>query len=72
MEVLWNTSSQMINQQITMETRHHKVNRVFTVDMGMYTASLKAKIFRNLGSMREEVLYYVFLDLRKVYDDMYH
>ena len=72
MKVLWNTASRLINQQITMETRHHKVNHVFTVGMGMDTASLKAKIFQHLGSMREEVIYYVSLDLRKVYDDMYH
>ena len=71
MKVLWNIAPQLINQQITMETRHHKVNHVFTVGMGMDTAPLKAKIFQHLASMREEVLYYVFLDLRKVYDYMY-
>ena len=37
----------------------------------MDTASLKAKLFQHLASLKEEVLYYVFLDLRKVYDDMY-
>ena len=42
------------------------------VGIGMDTASLKAKLFQHLASLKEEVLYYVFLDLRKVYDDMYH
>ena len=70
MKVLWNTASHMINQQITMETRHHKVNHIFRVGRGMDTASLKSIMFQHLASIREEVLSYDFLDLKKAYDAM--
>ena len=33
----------------------------------MGTASLKAKLIQHMTEMREEVLYEVFIDLRKVY-----
>ena len=34
----------------------------------MGTSSLEAKMLQQLTSMKEEVLYKVFLDLKKVYD----
>ena len=37
----------------------------------MGTASPKEKMLQKLISMREEVLYVIFLDLYKVYDDFY-
>ena len=67
MEVLWKADPQTINQRIIMETRYHKVHPVFRVGRGTDTVSLEAKLFKHLMSMREEVLYYVFLNLRKVY-----
>ena len=57
----------MINQQIIMETRYHKFHHVFRVGRVTDTASLEANMFKHITSMREEVLYYVFLNPRKVY-----
>ena len=70
MEVLWKADTQMINQRVIMETRYQKSHHVFRVGRGTDTASLSANMFKNLMSMREEVLYYVFLNPRKVYYDM--
>ena len=70
MEVLWKAESQMINQRITMETKYHKVHHVFRVGRGMDTASLESKLFQHITLIRYEVLYYVFLKSRKLYDAM--
>ena len=67
MEVLWKADPHMIDQSIIMETRYHKVHHVFRVGRGKDTASLEANIFKHIMPMREEVLYYVFLNLREVY-----
>ena len=34
------------------------------------TATLKAKLINRLASMREEVLYVIFMELHKAYDDL--
>ena len=67
MEFLWKADPQMINQQIIVENRYHKVHHVFRVGRVTDTASLEANMFKHLMPMREEVLYYVFLNLREVY-----
>ena len=70
MEVIWKADPRMINQRIIMETRYHKVHHVFRVGRGTDTTSLEANLFKHLMSMREEVLYYVFLNPSEVYYDM--
>ena len=67
MEVIWKADPRMINQRIIMETRYHKVHHLFRVGRVTYTASLEANLFKHLMLMREEVLYYVLLNPRKVY-----
>ena len=37
---------------------------------GTGTTSLESKLLQKLTAMREEVLYKVFLELRKAYDDL--
>ena len=36
------------------------------------TPSLKSNLLQQLMSMREEVLYEIFLDIHKYYDTLYH
>ena len=67
MEVIWKADPQMINQRIVMETRYQNVNHVSRLGMGTDTTYLEANLFKYIMSMREEVLYYVFLNPRKVY-----
>ena len=55
---LWLTSSIIFNN----------VLHGFQAGCGTVTASLKAKLRQQLASMREEVLYAVFMDLHKVYE----
>ena len=52
MEVLWKADPQMINQQIIVENRYHKVHHVFRVGRVTDTASLEANLFKPLMSMR--------------------
>ena len=40
----------------------------FWAGRGTGTATLEAKLIQQLASMREEVLYVIFLDLQKAYD----
>ena len=37
----------------------------------MGTATLEANLLQQLIAMRETVLHYIFLNLRKAYDDLY-
>ena len=46
----------------------HDVLHGFQSVRGMGTASLKAKFLQQLMKMSDEVLYKVFLELRKAYD----
>ena len=48
---------------------HNTLHR-FLVGSGMGTASLKAKLIQHMTSIREEVLYQIFLELYKAYDDL--
>ena len=69
-EVIWNTMSGIINQQIGTAFRFHDVLNGFQKGPGMVTTSLKANLLQQLTDMREEVLYEVFLDLWKYYDTL--
>ena len=37
---------------------------------GQVYATLEAKLIQKLAALREEVLYVIFLDLNKAYDDL--
>ena len=50
------------------EITFHDVLHGFRVDRGIGTSALETKLLQQLTSMREEVLFNVFLDLQKVYD----
>ena len=52
-----------------VEVRFHDLLHGFRVGRGTGNASLEVKLLQHLTSMRGEVIYEVFLDLRK-YDDV--
>ena len=60
----------MIKFRIGSAVIHHDKLHGFRVGRGMGTASLKAKMLQQLTVMREEVLYEVFLDLKRAYDTL--
>ena len=67
-EVLWKVLLVDINWRIGATLQFHDVLHIFRAGHGMGTASLKAKFLQHLMARREEILYEVFLDLRKAYD----
>ena len=70
LEVLWKALLRVINRRIRAAVKFHGVLHGFWVGWGMGTASLETKLLQQLTDMREEVLYKVFLNLRKAYDEL--
>ena len=58
----------ILNIRRTTSIAFHDVLHIFWEGCGTGNASLKEKIIQKLTSMREEVLYVIFLYLHKVYD----
>ena len=65
---MWNALSGVINCWIGAAVQFQYVLHGLRAGRGTGTASLEAKYFQQLMAMRDEFLYKVFLDLRKVYD----
>ena len=57
----------VINRRFTASITFHEVLHSFWVGCITGTATLDAKLLQQLVSMREEVLYVIFLDLHKAY-----
>ena len=60
----------ILNCRFTTCIDFHDVLHGFWVGCGTGTASLEAKLIHQLTSIREEVLYAIFLDLHKSYDSI--
>ena len=58
----------VITWRIGAEVQFHNVLHGFLAGWGMGTASLEAKLLRQIMETREEVLYELFLNLWKTYD----
>ena len=58
----------ILNFRLITSISSHNVLHVFQAGSGTGTASLEAKILHQLMSMKEEVMYEIFLYLHKVYD----
>ena len=67
-EVLWKAVSGVIKQRITSEILYQDVLHIFRVGRGTGIAYLVSNNIKQIAEMREEVLYKIFLYLRKVYD----
>ena len=70
MEVIWKTVTVILNQRLGMAITFPEVLHGFRSGRGAGTASLKAKLIQQLTAMKVEVLYDIFLDLYKAYNDL--
>ena len=68
--MIWKTVSGVISHHIGVAITYHGVIHGFWAGRGTAIAYLKAKLLRELMTMREEVLYEVFQDLRKAYNTL--
>ena len=66
--VIWKVVAAILNFRLTASITYHDFLRGFRLARGTGTDTLKAKLLQQLGALREEVLYLIFLDLHKVYD----
>ena len=57
----------ILNFRVTASITYHEFLHVFQVVLGRGTITLEAKMLQQLASMREEVLFVIFLDLHKAY-----
>ena len=64
-EVMWKVVAVILNRRFTSSITFHDVLHGSQVGCGTGTATLEAKLLQHLASMREEVLYVIFLDLTK-------
>ena len=64
-KVLWKALSELLNHQIRVAVKFHDVIHRFRAGRVADIASLEANLLQQLMVMMGEVLYEVFLDLRK-------
>ena len=67
-EVTWKVVAVILHHRLTTGITFHDALHEFREGRGTGTATLEAKLLQQLSSMREEVLYVIFLDLTKAYD----
>ena len=67
-EVLWKAVASLINRRLMEAITYHDAFNRFWVGWGTGTIALEAKLIQQLTSMREAVLFEVFLDIQKAYD----
>ena len=70
-EVMWKVMVEILNRRLTASINFHDFLHGFRAVCRTVTATLKAKLIWQLADLREEVLYVIFLDLQKAYDDLY-
>ena len=67
-EVMWKVVAAILDRRLTASIAYHDFLHIFQAGRSTGTATLKAKLLHNLASLREEVLYVIFLDLHKAYE----
>ena len=65
---MWKVVAVILNLCLTASTTFHDFLHRFRVGCGTGTATLETKLLQQLAVFREEVLYVIFLDLKKAYD----
>ena len=66
-EVMWKVVEAILNIRITASITFHDFLRGFWSGRGTGTATLEAKLIQQLAAMKEEVLYVIFLYLKKAH-----
>ena len=69
-DVMWKVVAAVLNCRLTTSITYPNFLHGFRVGRGTGTATLKAKLLQKLAALREEVLYVIFLELHKEYDDL--
>ena len=67
-KVMWKVVAEILNHRLTASITFQKFLHVFRAGCGTGTTTFVAKLLQQLASLREEVLYIIFLDLHKAYD----
>ena len=70
MEFLWNMLTVLINRRLTSAIGFHDTLHGSRLVRGKVTASLKSNLLQHIISMREAILYKIFLDIQKVYNTL--
>ena len=66
-EVLWNTTTGIINRRLILAIQYPNSLYVFRTGRGTGTATPEADLLHHLTAMREVVLHTILLDLQKAY-----
>ena len=69
-EVLGNTVTGILNCRLMSEIQFHDMLHGVCTGRCTGTVFLEANLLQELMAMREEILYDIFLDLNKAYDDL--
>ena len=72
LEVLWKVVEAIIDTRIKTAVIFNDVLHGFRACRGTETAIVEIKMSRKLASINQDPLSLVFLDLRKVYNTLYH
>ena len=68
LEVMWKVVAVILNHQLTVSIIFHDFFHRFWAGCGTGIATLEDKLIQQLATLREEVLYVIFLHLHKAYE----
>ena len=68
--VMWKVGTEILNFRLTASITYHNLLHVFRVGRGTGNSTLESKLLQQLAALREEVLYMIILDLKKVYGNL--
>ena len=64
---MWKVVAVILNRWLTTSITFHDFLHIFWAVQDTGTTTLGAKLIQHVASLREEVLYMIFLDLHKAY-----
>ena len=67
-EMMWKVVAEILHRRLTTTITYHDFLHGFRAGRGTGKSTLEAKLLQKLASIREEVLYVIFLDLTKAYE----
>ena len=72
LEFLWKVMEAIIDTCINKAVTFHDVFHVFQAGRGMGTDIREMKLVQDLEGVDQDLVFLVFLDIRKVYDNLQH
>ena len=67
---MWKVVAEILNRWRMASITFHYFLHGFRAGRGTGTATLEAKLLQQLAALREEVLYMIFLELHKAYEEL--